>query len=278
MKYYFLHSNEFWLISRGAYAEFMGRFAAATSMRAASAAPGIDSAQLMQALSLANAQRPNSTIEQDTGIAHISAFGPMGRDLPPLARAIGATDYSQLHNDFASALAAGARGVLLHCATPGGTVSGAPETADMIANFPKPVMVHVTEACSAGYWLASGADMIWADPSSLVGSIGIILPRTDLSALMEKVGAVDDAITNTGADLKGIDYEGELTADQRAYLVSLADDMASEFHQHVANNRAISPESLRGGVMFGRKALSANLIDAIGSASDARDALLTRLG
>lgn len=260
-----------WYISETLHAELLADMLQAAS---AIAPAGSDSEGLTRTLALAFAQRPAATMEKETGLAHIHVFGPVARNLPPIERAMGKTDFAQLHEDFATACAAGARGVLLHMDTPGGTVNGTPEGAKLIADCPIPVVVHAKRAASAGYYIAAGADRIIASPSAEVGSIGVMMPRVDLSEALARVGIKMDTITNTAGDLKGIG-QGALTPVQREHLKAEADGMFNAFRDHILNHRTVPAAAMRGQTMTGSAALAANLIDAVGDAGAARAHLLT---
>lgn len=269
MRFSFLHqlSSEPWFISEALHAELL-----AESIAFAASSSG--DSDLSKVLAIAFPQRKAASMEKGTGIAHIHVFGPVARNLPPLQRATGKTDFAQIHEDFSAAKAAGASGILLHIDSPGGTVNGTPEAAALIADCDVPVVVHAERAASAGYYLAAGADAIISSPSADVGSIGVMFPRVDLSEALKKAGIKAEAITNTEGDLKGISATGELTPVQRDYLKSEADGMFATFKQHVLNHRAVPATAMRGQTLSGSAALAANLVDALGDASVSRAHLL----
>jgi ClpP class serine protease len=159
---------------------------------------------ISKALSMAFSQRKPMGVEKETGIARISMFGPLARNLAPLQRATGMTDFAQLHEDFSAAGEQGAKGILLLIDSPGGTVNGTPEGAAVVAESKIPVVVHASRAGSAAYYIASGARRIVADPSAEMGSIGVMMPRVDLSEALKRSGIRADVIVNTGGDLKAI--------------------------------------------------------------------------
>ena len=82
--------------------------------------------------------------------------------------------------------------------SPGGSVLGLPETADVIhpANRVKPVRAFVTGiAASAAYWLASQASTITLTPSGEVGSVGVLDIHADISKALENSGVKLTAVT-----------------------------------------------------------------------------------
>lgn len=267
-------ASEPWYISDVAHAALL-----ATQFDIVSGTGAVAEMDLANGMALAFAQRKPAMIEKDTGIAHISVFGPLARNLAPLQRATGMTDFAQIHEDFASAKASGARGILLHIDSPGGTVSGTPEAAALIAESSIPVVAHASKAGSAAYYIAAGASQIIASPSADTGSIGVMTARMDLSEAMKRIGIKADVITNTGGDLKAIGAMGsEVTAPQREHIQSMIDSMFTNFRSHVRAHRDVPDSAMRGQTFSGQAAVDTGLIDSVGSELDARAILLARLG
>lgn len=217
-------------------------------------------------------------IDQATGIASIHIMGPLGKNLSKMEQSCGATGFEQIRADYAKAIAGGARGLLLDFDSPGGTITGTPELAALIASKPVPTVAYTEDImASAAYYLAAGADMIVASPSASVGSIGVYIPWMDTSAAYEAKGYKPDPIVNTGGDLKAIGFGGKLTEAQRAHLQAEVDQDFADFKAHILNYRAVSDSSMRGQCMSGRAALLANLIDRIGERDQAFNALARTL-
>lgn len=211
----------------------------------------------------------------DDGIATIHILGPVGKGLSKMEKQCGATSFEDIRADLAAAPAAGARGILLHFENaPGGTVTGTPETAQLIAESALPIVAFTDDLmASASYYMAAGAKAIVASPSASVGSIGVYIPWVDRGELYAREGLKPDPIVNTGGDLKALGFGGTLTEAQRAYLQEMVDDDFAEFSGHVRNYRAVDSSAMRGQTLSGRKALAANLVDALGDISTARAAL-----
>jgi signal peptide peptidase SppA len=93
------------------------------------------------------------------------------------------------------------KGILLHINTPGGTVDDADAIYRALLNYKKkyqvPIFAYVDGLCaSGGMYIASAADKIFASPSSVIGSIGVILgPTFNFSGLMDKYGVQSLTIT-----------------------------------------------------------------------------------
>lgn len=234
-------------------------------------------AEEMSLLDMFPKRRPMK-IDDETGIASIHILGPIGKNMSKLEQSCGATGMEQIRADYAQALDKGARGLFLDFDSPGGTVTGTPELAALVASKPLPTVAYTEDImASAAYYLASGADAIFASPSASVGSIGVVIPWIDRSARFEREGLKPDPIVNQGGDLKAIGFGGRLTEAQRAHLQENVDLDFADFKAHVRNYRAVGDAAMRGQTMNGRSALAANLIDRVGDRSEAINALARTL-
>lgn len=109
------------------------------------------------------------------------------------------TDYSAVRSTVRRALAdPSVKTIDLFVDSPGGSVLGLPETADVIraAGKQKPVRAFVTGiAASAAYWLASQASTISLTPSGEVGSVGVLDLHADISKALDNAGVKVTAVT-----------------------------------------------------------------------------------
>ncbi|WP_035606222.1 S49 family peptidase [Haloferula sp. BvORR071] len=216
-------------------------------------------------------KRPTFSMDE-TGIAHVWVHGPLLQDAAPVEKDLGATDYGDLAAEIS---AEGAKAILLHVDSPGGTVAGCIEVAQLIAEASVPVVAFVHGmACSAAYKIACGADYMVASPSATVGNIGTILVYADTSAMMANLGVSLNAITNEGATLKATGHLDSLTEEQKQFLQDGINEAGKEFQDHVAANRpGIDPEVWRAGWYSGNRALSLGLVDELGSEATAVERL-----
>ena len=137
--------------------------------------------------------------------------------------------------------------------------------------FPKPIIVLVENVCaSGGYNIACATDYIIAPGSSLIGSIGTMLPN--LFQLKEfvnqfKIGYVPIA---SGQYKTSTDPFSDMTPEQQTMLQGVSDDAYNQFAEEVAQTRKLSltksSEWADGKIFTGRQALKLGLIDEIGSA------------
>lgn len=184
---------------------------------------------------------------------------------------MGGTSTIQLRRDIRSAAAdPNVSGILLAIESPGGTVAGTADLAAEVAKArkQKPVWAHIDDlGASAAYWLASQADMIFANnDTALVGSIGTIQVVYDMSAAAEKEGV--KALVFATGPLKGTGVAGAaVTPEQQAYLQRLVNDAQQSFDAAVSVGRALSAAKLvavrTGAVFSAPEALSLRLIDGI---------------
>jgi ClpP class serine protease len=219
---------------------------------------------------------PRPDLEVDSnGIAHIHVTGVLGKNLSQIERSCGNTGYEQLETEVADAVKAEARGILLHVNSPGGAATGNVETSRMVAGSGLPTVAWVDElAASAAYAIASGATLIVVSPSAQVGSIGTILPLVDTSGQWEQRGLKPAYITHTGGDLKDATWPPSFSEAHREHLQEMVDDFFGQFREHVQTHRDVQASAMRGQTLLGTRAKAANLVDRIGSYSEAYDQLL----
>lgn len=213
------------------------------------------------------------------GIAHISVFGPtMNNPDPWIKRWYPVTDYKDIQDDINQAIDEGARGALYLIDSPGGTVSGIPETILEMKKLRAlmPTATHVDKgAYSAGYYLSTESDMIFSSPSADVGNIGSIIRFYDDSEFLKKIGIERKAIANEGADLKTMFFPLPLTPEQENFLQDSINESGQDFHDQVKSSRpGIDDEVFRAGWYSGKTAIKLGLSDHLGSAQDAYDTLL----
>jgi protease-4 len=178
------------------------------------------------------------------------------------------------------------KAIVLRVDSPGGTVSGSDEIHYRLAKLAKdrelPVVVSMGGiAASGGYYvaMANGGrdDVIFAEPATLTGSIGVIIPHFDFSQLLKKFDVRDDSIAS--GPLKEMlsvtkDRSPELAVKERKLLQSLVDDMFDRFKEIVKAGRpkldeAAVEKAATGQIFTAKQALDAGLVDRIGFLEDA---------
>jgi len=131
-----------------------------------------------------------------------------------------------------------------------------------------PVIAFIEDvAASGGYWLAVAADEIFADPSSVIGSIGVISAGFGVHELMAKNG-VERRIYTAGNSKSMLDPFRPEKPEDVERLKELLEDVHVNFKEHVTTRRegklATERDLFTGEIWLARKAIEVGLIDGIG--------------
>lgn len=176
------------------------------------------------------------------------------------------------------------KAVVVRIDSPGGTVAATQEIYEEIEKLrkKKPVVASLGGvAASGGYYIASGADQVVANPGTLTGSIGVIMELGNVEELMRKLGLRAYAIKSgpykdLGSPLRPLSSEG------RAVLQSLVDNVHGQFVKAVAKGRRMPEDKVAaladGRVYSGEQALKLGLVDTLGNLEDAIDLAAKRAG
>lgn len=134
-------------------------------------------------------------------------------------------------------------------------------------------------AASGGYWLALAGDEVYADETSLLGSIGVVSSGFGFTRLIDRIG-IDRRLHTAGENKALLDpFLPERDSDVER-LSALQQDIHAAFKDHVRRRRvgkidAADETLFSGEVMTGRMALAKGLIDGIG---DLRAVMRARFG
>jgi signal peptide peptidase SppA len=160
--------------------------------------------------------------------------------------------------------------VLLDIASPGGSVTGVPETGAALARLAerKPVAAWTDSVmASAAYWFGSQAGTIIASPSSRVGSIGVYSIFTDRSGFLEKLGMKVNAISAGKYKLAGAPFK-PMEDEERALFQASVDKIRDQFHGAVNAKRSLKQGSMEGQCFDGEDAHANNLVDHLAHSVD----------
>lgn len=168
------------------------------------------------------------------------------------------------------------KAVVLRVDSPGGSVVASREIYDAVMQVRasgKPVVASLGEvAASGGYYIVAGADLIYAHPSTLTGSIGVISVFRSIEGLTEKIG-VKFTVIKSGPHKDDTYGYRDLTAEERAIWQALIDETYDEFVSVVAHGRNLEPARVRqlgdGRVYTGRQAQMVGLVNELGNLDDA---------
>lgn len=167
------------------------------------------------------------------------------------------------------------KAVVVRLNTPGGAVAPSQEIYEAIKRIrrKKPVIASMASVtASGGYYIACGADKIFANPGTITASIGVISDFLNLEKLYEwakvkryviKTGKFKD----TGSDMR------EMTEEERALLQTMMDNVLLQFKKAVSEGRKMKMEEVNliadGRIMSGEQAKAAKLVDELGTFQDA---------
>ncbi len=172
------------------------------------------------------------------------------------------------------------KGVLLDVNSPGGAVSPSVEMMMAIADLKKlkPVVAYASGTMASGSYYASVASTkIFANPGSIVGSIGVIFEMTNFEKLLEKVG-VEFTIVKSGEYKEAGTFYRKPTQEERAQIEELSLKTYQMFVADVAKHRRLDPKAApqfaNGRIFVAADALKLGLIDALGSYADAQNELV----
>lgn len=165
------------------------------------------------------------------------------------------------------------KAIVLRIDSPGGGVTASDilhrEVKELRAKKGKPVVAALMDtAASGGYYIAAASDRIIAHPTTVTGSIGVIMQTFNLAGLLEKVGVEIGAIKSAAKKDIGSPFRA-MTDEEQAVLQSVIDDMYLRFVDVVKEGRPeLSREQVKkladGRIFTARQALAAGLIDGIG--------------
>ena len=189
----------------------------------------------------------------------------------------------KIHNDDAI------KAVVLRVNSPGGSANASEQIWHAVQTLQEkglPVVVSMGDyAASGGYYISCCADYIYAEPTTLTGSIGIFGTVPNVSKLMDKIGLdIDGISTNKHSDLTvNALYKG-MNKQEFALMQSMVERGYDLFTKRCADGRGVSQEDIKkvgeGRVWLGKDALEIGLVDELGNITNAiaKAAELANLG
>lgn len=167
------------------------------------------------------------------------------------------------------------KALIIRINSPGGTIAATQEIYNKIHRIRKKgkiVVVSMGDICaSGGYYIASAADYIVANPGTVTGSIGVIMGGLDLSGLFTKYG-IGYNVIKSGKNKDIMSPFRKMSKEERAMLEELVMDAYYQFFNAVAESRNIDKKKLKkvadGRILSANQAKAANLIDELGDFED----------
>ncbi len=161
--------------------------------------------------------------------------------------------------------------LVISISSPGGSVQPTQEIYDHLLHFKeqteKKVYVWMKDvAASGGYYIACPADKIIANPSTITGSIGVIMQLINYEELLQKIG-IEEKVIKSG-QYKDMGSPGKpMETDEKEMLQTLIDEMFEQFFQTVKKHRNIPEDKLRsltqGQIFIGIQAQKNGLVDEV---------------
>lgn len=217
-------------------------------------------------------------------IAVIDVSGAMvsgGNDGPArlFARAEGTTSGTVMSELRKAAEDTSVKAVLLKINSPGGSVTSAEEISREIKRFKetskKPIVAAMGDSgASAAYYIASDCDKIYANSSTLTGSIGVYLAGMNVEEVYKKIG-ISPVLIKSGKHKDIMSPNRPMTEEERTIMQNMVNEMYEDFIKTVSEGRKKPLEEVRaladGRVYTGKQAKELGLVDEIGNYYDALD-------
>lgn len=166
------------------------------------------------------------------------------------------------------------RGIVLRIDSPGGAVAPSQEIYTEVLKLKSQKKVFASMgsvAASGGYYIASAADQIIANPGTLTGSIGVIMTFANVEQLMNKIGLRPETMKSgkfkdTGSPTR------PMTPDERKLLQNVVDNVFDQFVSAVSKGRKMDYDEVKkladGRIYTGKQAFDLKLVDRLGSLED----------
>ncbi len=168
------------------------------------------------------------------------------------------------------------KAIVLRIDSPGGAVAPSQEIYEEVRKgiAKKKIVVSMgSVAASGGYYIASPASKIIANPGTLTGSIGVIMEIPNVEGLMNKIGVKTEVI-KSGQHKDIASVFRSMKKEEKEILQNVLDNVHDQFINAVAEGRKIVRSDVEkiadGRVFTGEQALKVGLVDSLGNLEDAQ--------
>ncbi|CAG2129170.1 signal peptide peptidase SppA [Cupriavidus numazuensis] len=223
--------------------------------------------------------KPLGSTPQDyeilNGVAIVPIMGTIAQRANLFTDVSGGASSDLISRDLRAAAANRQVGaILLHIDSPGGTVAGTQQLADIVREVGaiKPVVALADGTmASAAYWIGSAAQAVYvADSTTQVGSIGVVNAHRDVSGAETQRGVKTTEIYSGKYKRIASSY-APLSDEGRATMQAHSDYMYEQFVDAVAKNRGASVDTVLsdmadGRIFIGQQAIDAGLVDGMATA------------
>jgi len=179
------------------------------------------------------------------------------------------------------------KAILLRINSPGGTVTASDMLYHELRMFKQkrniPIVASILDVgASGGYYVAMAADTVMAHPSSVTGSLGVIMVTMNAQGLLEKIGVQAVAVTSGPRKDMGSPFRA-MTDEERTIFQTVINGLYEQFISVITQGRPnLSADTIRkladGRIYSGEQAKAAGLIDGIGYLEDAVELAKKRAG
>lgn len=166
------------------------------------------------------------------------------------------------------------KGIILHANSPGGSPVQSSYVYEEIRKIKKehpelPIYAVVSDICASGcYFIVSASDKIFVNPSSLVGSIGVLMDGFGFVDGMQKLG-VERRLFTAGAHKAMLDPFSPSKEDETQYIQSLLNQVHQQFIGAVKAGRGDrlkeNPDMFSGLVWTGEEGVKLGIVDGVGN-------------
>jgi protease-4 len=167
------------------------------------------------------------------------------------------------------------KAIVLRVNSPGGSATASEHIQRelRLAAEAKPVVVSMgSYAASGGYWISAYGSRIFAEPTTITGSIGVVGIHFDVKKLANDLGITWDSV-KTGKHADIFTISRPKTETELAIFQGMVEWIYGEFIRKVAEGRKLDPDEVRkiagGRVWSGREALKLGLVDELGGLDEA---------
>jgi protease-4 len=166
------------------------------------------------------------------------------------------------------------KAIILEINSPGGTVVASKEIEQAVKASEKPVVALMKEvAASGGYWIASPADSIVADPATITGSIGVTASYLQVAGLMDQYGVTYERLVSGKYKDTGSPYKS-LSPEERELMQNKINVINDMFIKTISANRNMPENKVQelatGEIFLGTEALEFGLVDSLGGMEEAQ--------
>ena len=231
--------------------------------------PSVDQLHLIPFASYTTAKVAHFPGRNQVAVLYMNGEIVEGKDLMEVAGDRFVQEIDRLRKDK------NVKAVVLRVNSPGGSVSASVKirAALDLLMAEKPLVASFGDyAASGGYWISSGCQKIYADATTVTGSIGVFSMIPEFSKVTKKVGVgVETVGSNKHSDMYSL--MRPFDAKELAYMQASVEDIYEMFVNLVATSRGMAPEAVdaiaQGRVWTGADALSLGLVDEIGNLESA---------